>query len=59
VTTQDVRVGAVSTKAGIAVYPSRSKLREVYRSYAEKLEEGNCENSRNVRGTWRERVFRH
>ncbi|MEU1195504.1 hypothetical protein ABZ446_04705 [Streptomyces sp. NPDC005813] len=54
VTTSDATAGTVTTKADIALYPSRSKLQEVYRSYAANLPEGNCDQTMNVRGTWHE-----
>lgn len=54
VTTTDATAGTVTTKADIALYPSKSKLQEVYRSYAAGLPEGNCDQSMNVRGTWHE-----
>ncbi|MFD3932857.1 hypothetical protein [Streptomyces sp. NPDC058614] len=54
VTTEDVDLGTVTTKAGIAMYPSKSKLQEVYWSYAARLPEGNCDDEQNVRGSWYE-----
>lgn len=54
VTTDDVDLGTVTTKAGIAMYPSKSKLQEVYWSYAARLPEGNCDDEQNVRGSWYE-----
>lgn len=54
VTTDSVTAGAVTSKADVALYPSRSKLQEVYRGYAGRLPEGNCDQTMNVRGIWHE-----
>ncbi|MEI5527219.1 hypothetical protein WB401_33950 [Streptomyces brasiliscabiei] len=54
VTTETVTMGPVTTKASVAVYPSRSKQQEVYRAYGGTLQEGDCSLTWNVRGSWYE-----
>ncbi|MGW2816588.1 hypothetical protein [Streptomyces sp. NPDC001415] len=44
-----------TTTAPAALYPSRSKLQEAYQTYASRLPLGNCDVSRNVRGSWHEK----
>lgn len=54
VTTESVTMGQVTTKASVAVYPSRSKQQEVYLAYGGTLQEGDCSQMWNVRGSWYE-----
>ncbi|SFN00928.1 hypothetical protein SAMN04487980_1009156 [Streptomyces sp. cf124] len=54
VTTESVTMGEVTTKASVAVYPSRSKQQEVYLAYGGTLQEGDCSQMWNVRGSWYE-----
>ncbi|MFF9040218.1 hypothetical protein ACF090_32660 [Streptomyces sp. NPDC014892] len=54
VTTDTVTMGQVTTKASVAVYPSRSKQQEVYLAYGGTLQEGDCSQMWNVRGSWYE-----
>ncbi|MBD9724924.1 hypothetical protein PV755_16410 [Streptomyces caniscabiei] len=54
VTTESVTMGEVTTKASVAVYPSRSKQQEVYQAYGGTLQEGDCSQMWNVRGSWYE-----
>lgn len=54
VTTESITTGPVTTKASVAVYPSRSKQQEVYRAYGGTLQEGDCSQMWNVRGSWYE-----
>ncbi|WP_330305451.1 MULTISPECIES: hypothetical protein [unclassified Streptomyces] len=51
-----VTSGGATTKADIVMYASKSKLQDVYRTYASKYPTlGNCDESRNVHGSWHEK----
>uniref|UniRef100_A0AAU2VG41 Serine/threonine protein kinase n=1 Tax=Streptomyces sp. NBC_00003 TaxID=2903608 RepID=A0AAU2VG41_9ACTN len=50
-----VTAEGITMKADIVLYPSRSKLQEAYQTYASRLPLGNCDVSRNVRGSWHEK----
>ncbi|WP_327429694.1 hypothetical protein [Streptomyces sp. NBC_01236] len=51
-----VTSGGATTKADIVMYASKSKLQDVYRTYASKYPTlGNCDESQNVHGSWHEK----
>lgn len=54
VTTQDPTYGALTTKASISVYGSKSEAQKVFRDYTAGLPDGNCDQQQNVRGVWSE-----
>ncbi|MCL6737106.1 hypothetical protein [Streptomyces neyagawaensis] len=54
VTTQDPTYGALTTKANISVYGSKSEVQKVFRGYTAGLPDGNCDQQQNVRSVWSE-----